>query len=88
MDAKSVSTNILHNMFSIKIRSFLVIKLSKMTMTQHFGSICSGWQKQQHSLTPTLDCIDILIGLGDLLLVGSDFLLSHAFMFIGEALNQ
>jgi hypothetical protein len=59
-----------------------------MTMAQHFGSICSGWQQQQHSLTPTLDWIDILISLGDLLLVGSDLLLSHKFMFIGEALDQ
>jgi hypothetical protein len=73
MDAKSISTNILHNMFSIKIRNVFVVKLSKMTMTQHFGSICSGLQKQQHSLPPILDWIDILIGLGDLLLVGSAF---------------
>jgi hypothetical protein len=53
-----------------------------MTMAQHFGSICSGWQKQQHSLTPTLDWIDILIGLGDLLLVGSHpFTIPHVHVY-------
>jgi hypothetical protein len=48
----------------------------KMAMGHHFCSICWGWQKLQHSLTPVLNRPDILIDPSGLLLVGSDLLLS------------
>jgi hypothetical protein len=38
-------------------------------LVQHFCSICRGWQKPLHSLTPAVDWSDILIGPGGLLLV-------------------
>lgn len=47
-----------------------------MATGQHFCSICWGWQKLQHTLTPALNRPDILIDPSGLLLAGSDFLLS------------
>jgi hypothetical protein len=42
------------------------------------------WQKLLHSLTPTLDWPNILIGVGGLSLLGFDLLQSH-FIFMGGA---
>jgi hypothetical protein len=69
--------NTLYNVVWVKINKKLTNILSKMTVTQH--SILPNIMRlanPQHTLTPVLHWLYVLIGPGGLLLVDSDLLLS------------